>query len=60
MAKVSTKFYSYLLLIMLGLAVIFPLTQATYEGFKEGKKSRKGCAPGYHKKNGICIKNKKK
>jgi hypothetical protein len=34
MAKISTKFYTYFLLGMLGLVVLFPLTQATYEGFK--------------------------
>ena len=34
MAKISTKFYTYFLLAMLGLAVLFPLTQATYEGMK--------------------------
>jgi hypothetical protein len=36
MAKISTKFYTYLFIVMIGLAVMFPLTQATYEGFKEG------------------------
>lgn len=34
MQKFSPKFYSYLLLIMLGLAFIFPLTHSTYEGMK--------------------------
>ena len=39
MAKISTKFYTYFLLAMLGLAVLFPLTQATYEGMN-GNDSR--------------------
>jgi len=34
MQKFSPKFYNYLLLIMLGLAFIFPLTHSTYEGMK--------------------------
>jgi hypothetical protein len=36
MNKISPKFYNYLLLIMLGLAFVFPLTHSAYEGFQEG------------------------
>ena len=32
MKKISPKFFNYLLLIMLGLAFVFPLTHSTYEG----------------------------
>lgn len=42
MNKISPKFYTYLLFIMLGLAFIFPLTHSTYEGFKEGNQNGEG------------------
>lgn len=38
MKKFSPKFFNYLLLIMLGLAFVFPLTHSTYEGMcQEGE-----------------------
>ena len=37
MKKFSPKFFNYLLLIMLGLAFVFPLTHSTYEGMCKGE-----------------------
>jgi hypothetical protein len=43
MKKISSKFYIYLLFVMLGLAFVFPLVHSTYEGFltKKERKNKK-------------------